>query len=181
MKLGATPVRGITLCASALLVAASVAAAPPETPASSAQVRVPLAEARRMAHMMNDIYITAVLTTHRMYIHDAGTPSAVTWAKQVARQVAAHGWPAAHIFTTTDRPLNPENAAADAFERAAVEAFKSGKTAYEKTEPGALRYATSIAVVDKSCLVCHVRNQEGDLLGGVSFRVLLTPAASTAK
>jgi hypothetical protein len=140
---------------------------------NKAQQPVSLAEGRRLVRMMNDIYIDGVLTTHSMYVHDAGVPSAVTWAKQVLRKVEAKGWPKAHIFGGTNRPLNPENNPQDVFEKEAVTRFKTGKTELEKTTGKTLRYAVPVRVPDESCITCHVRAKVGDLLGGVSYSVVL--------
>jgi hypothetical protein len=165
--------RAVVLMSSSVLLAGSLAAAqqpPPKRPEP-----LPLDEAKRMVRMMDDIYKAGVLTTHRMYVQDPGTAAAVTWAKQVIAEVQRKGWPEARIFASTDRPLNPENRVSDAFEREALEAFRQGKTVFEKVEPGQLRFASDIRVTEKSCLTCHVRNKEGDLLGGVSYRALLLP------
>lgn len=135
--------------------------------------RYPLAEGKRAVRMMDDIYKIGVLTTHSMYVREPGTAAAVTWAKQVIRQVRARGWPDAHVFDATGRPLNPENSPQDTFERDALEAFRKGKASFERVEGDRLRYASSIPTVDESCVTCHVRSKVGDLAGGVSYSVLL--------
>lgn len=151
------------------LVAIAAKAAEPPKPQP-----LPLAEARRQVRMMNDIYLNGVLTTHSMYVHDAGTASAVSWAKQVIRKVEAKGWPKAHIFDATNRPLNPENNPVDAFEKDAITQFKGGKAELEKTVGKTLRFAVPVRVPDESCLTCHVRAKVGDLLGGVSYSAPLS-------
>jgi len=159
----------------ALSVIHAVTAAP--KPASSSSVeRVTLPEGRRQVRMMDDVYNAAVVATHKMYVQDPGTPAAVIWAKQVINQVKGKGWPEARIFVTHDRPLNPENTPVDNFERAAAAAFRQGKKSYEQVTPGELRYATEIRILDQKCIMCHVRSKEGDLAGGVSYRVPLAPA-----
>jgi hypothetical protein len=162
----------VLVAGAAALLTAGVAGAAQKPPAKQAEP-LPPEEARRMVRMMDDIYRSAVLTTQRMYVHDPGTAAAVTWAKQVMRDLHGKGWPEARIFASTDRPLNPDNKIADDFEREALLAFKQGKSAFEKTEGGVFRYASELRVTDKSCLMCHVRNKEGDLLGGVSYRALV--------
>lgn len=145
----------------------------PEKNAPTPRKRMELAEARRTVRLMNDIYVTGVLTTHEMYVREPGNPAAVSWGKQVIRQINAKGWPDAHIFDLTGRPLNPDNRPLDAFEKEAGVLFKSGKPAAEQIDRRSLRYATSIRITDASCLGCHVRSKVGDLLGGISFRVEL--------
>jgi len=166
--------------AGALVWRGGPAGAAPKAAAASnpSPVRLSLAEARRTVRLMDDIYRIGVLTTHTMYVREPGVPAAITWGKQVLGQVNAEGWPQARIFAASDRPLNPENNPKDAFEREAIQAFKQGKTRVEQQEPGVLRYASEIRIGDKSCLTCHVRNKEGDLLGGVSYHAfLIDPAA----
>lgn len=165
-------VLAVMSAAVALSVFRAVTAAP-QSKANPPVERVPLAEARRQVRMMDQIYQTAVGATHKMYVQDPGTPAAVIWAKQVINQMKGKGWPDARLFATHDRPLNPENAPADGFERAATAAFKQGKTSFEQVTPGELRYATDIRILDEKCIMCHVRNKQGDLVGGVSYRVPL--------
>jgi hypothetical protein len=100
----------------------------------------------------------------------------VIWAKQVIKQLEGKGWPQARLFASHDRPLNPENSPADDFERAAAAAFKKGGVSFEQVRGGELRYATDIRIVDQKCIMCHVRNKEGDLVGGVSYRIKVLPA-----
>lgn len=152
--------------------AVALAADPPATP-----VRYPLAEAKRTLRMMDDIYKIGVLTTHSMYVREPGTAAAVTWAKQVIKQVRAKGWPDSHVFDATGRALNPENSPQDAFEKDALAAFRAGKTTFERVEGDRLRYASSIPTVDESCVTCHVRSKVGELAGGVSYTALIEKAS----
>lgn len=154
-----------------LSILRAVTAAP--KPAPAPVERVSLAEARRQVRMMDDIYQAAVLSTHKMYVQDPSTPAAVIWAKRVINRMKGKGWPEARIFATHDRPLNPENAPADDFERAATAAFKQGKSRFEQVTPTELRYATDLRILDEKCIMCHVRSKQGDLAGGVSYRVPL--------
>jgi hypothetical protein len=163
------------LCfAVAFSVLRAVTAAP--KPKTAAIERVTLPEGRRQVRMMDDVYKTAVVATHQMYVQDPGTPAAVIWAKQVINKLKGKGWPDARIFATHDRPLNPENAPVDGFERNAAAAFKKGNVSYEEVAPGELRYATDLRILDEKCVMCHVRSKPGDLVGGVSYRVPLVSA-----
>jgi len=143
-------------------------------------VRLSAEEAGRTVRLLDDVYQSAVINTHKMYVRDPGTPSAVTWAKQVLRDVNGKGWPAARVFAASQRPLNPENDPADAFEEEAVKQFQRGQPVFERLDGDVLRYASSIRVVDRSCLTCHVHNREGDLLGGISYRAPLLLAGKAA-
>ena len=79
-------VKPVFVAAAAALLTAGVAAAA-QTPAPKQPEPLPLDEARRMVRMMDDIYRAAVLNTHRMYVQDPGTAAAVTWAKQVMKDL----------------------------------------------------------------------------------------------
>lgn len=164
----------------AAVASSGAAEKPAPVPPASGVRQTPgaIAEAKRLVRMMDDIYFAGVLTTHRMYVHDAGTPAAVAWAKQVMRQVNKKGWPQARIFATHDRPLHPENVPVEAFERDAIQAFRKGSPTLERVEGSTVRFAREIRIVDRSCLTCHVRNKEGDLVGGVSYKAVVRPAAS---
>jgi hypothetical protein len=161
--------RRLLIAPAGLLALLLSAGAPRAGEPPTAQTALPLAEARRLTRMMDDIYVTAVLTTHRMYAHEPGTAAAVAWGKQVIRQVNRKGWPEARIFGAPDKVLNPDNLPASDFERRALAAFKAGKKSHEETGGGAYRFATAIPVTERTCLNCHTRNKEGDLLGGVSY------------
>ncbi len=174
------PGRGLGLRAAVgmgagLAVGLAAAAVPGGAEEPVKPVALPLSQARQMVRMMNDIYLSGVIATHKMYVQDPGMPAAVTWGKQVIRQVRAKGWPDAHIFDTTGRPLNPENSPKDAFEKEAVAAFTAGKKELERTDGGVYRLAVPLRILDESCVKCHVRAKPGDLVGGVSYEVRLVP------
>lgn len=164
------------LVAGSLLLAGHSSAGPSETPASRPPARLPLPEARRTVRLMNDIYVTGVLTAHEMYVREPGNPAAIAWGKQVIRQIRAKGWPDAHVFDTTGRPLNPDNNPQNAFEKEAGAEFKRGKAWVEKVDGRVYRYATPLRITDQSCLGCHVRSKVGDLIGGISFAAELQDA-----
>jgi hypothetical protein len=166
----------LTLTLAVSVLRAVAVSAAPKPAADRPNPPMSLEEARRQVRMMDEIYQAAVVSTHRMYVQDPGTPAAVIWAKQVIKQLEGKGWPQARLFATHDRPLNPENSPTDDFERAAITAFKQGKSRYEQVRGSELRYATDIRIVDEKCIMCHVRNKAGDLVGGVSYRVKIAPA-----
>lgn len=165
----------VWLCCFALGVTASLAGAALGQGQKPAAQRYTPEEARRTVRLMNDIYLSGVLTAHKMYVLDRGTAAAVTWGKQVIGQMNGKGWPEAHIFSNGDRALNPDNRPQDEFERTAVQAFQGGKSELERTDGDQLRYAAPIRITKQTCLMCHVHNKVGDLLGGVSYRAFLRP------
>ena len=166
----------LTLAGLAILVAGLGLVRPAraqKSPAKHPRSPRSLDEARRTVRMMNDIYISGVLITHKMYASEAGSAAAVTWGKEVIRDINGKGWPIARIFGVGDRMLNPGNQPIDAFEREAGAALTRGKAEFERAGPAEYRLAVPIRVTEQSCLNCHARNKMGDLLGGVSYRALI--------
>lgn len=167
---------------STLLVVAAVAvpvgsiATAQAQSAKTAQTPMPLAQARRTVAMLNDLYVTSVVGIHGTYVKDPGTPAAAVVARQVFKSMAEKGWPETRWLNTTGRPFNPDSNPKDAFEKDAVEALKKGQAKFERVEKGELRVATLIPMVDKSCGMCHTKDKVGDPIGGLAYRVKLTPA-----
>jgi hypothetical protein len=136
-------------------------------------VRMPLSQARQTVAMLNDLYVTSVVTTHSTYVKDKSITPAATVARQVFEAMARKGWPQTRWLSTTGRPFNPEHNPKDTFERDAVVALKKGQARYERIENGHLRVVTLVPLVDKSCMMCHTRDQVGDPIGGLSYTVAL--------
>jgi hypothetical protein len=158
----------VALCG--MLVGATQAAEPAAKP-----VAMPLAQARQTVAMLNDLYVTSVVTTHGTYVKDKSITPAATVARHVFESMAQKGWPQTRWLSTTGRPFNPANNPRDAFERDAVVALKKGQPRVERIENGRLRVATLVPIVDKSCLMCHTRDKVGDPIGGLSYTVALAP------
>lgn len=156
-----------------LLVVTAAGVRSDPAPAAPKPQPLSLEEARRTVRLMNDIYVTGVLTAHKMYAHEPGSAAAIAWGKQVIKEVNGKGWPKARVFAFTDKMLNPENQVADDFEKQAAAAFGKGQPTFEQVTPGSYRYATPIRLAAESCLTCHVRNKLGDLVGGVSYEAVL--------
>jgi hypothetical protein len=162
-------------CAAALALAVTLVGrsqAADEKPAEAR--RMSLAQARQSVDMLNDVYVNAVVLTHGTYVKDRGTVAAATVARQVFEAMSKKGWPETRWLSTTGRPFNPIHNPKDAFERDAVAALKKGTAKFERVENGQLRVATLVPMVDKSCLMCHVKDKVGDPVGGLSYTVKLT-------
>jgi len=136
-------------------------------------VKMPLPQARQTVSMLNDLYVNTVVLTHGTYVKDRGTVASATVARQIFEAMTKKGWPETHWLSTTGRPFNPANNPRDSFEKDAVAALKKGEVRFERVEAGRLRVATLVPLVDKSCQMCHTRDQVGDPIGGLSYTVQL--------
>jgi rhamnogalacturonyl hydrolase YesR len=87
------------------------------------------------------------------------------------------GWHKARLLDATGTPFNPDNNPKDKFERDAIEALISGKSYFERVEKigdkDYLRAATSVSAVMVGCISCHPDRKIGDLLGAISYSILL--------
>lgn len=140
----------------------------------TSSVRMPLNQARQTVSMLNDLYVSAVVSTHTTYVKDRGTTPAATVARQVFTAMSKKGWPQTRWISTTGRPFNPDANPKDQFEKDAVAVLKKGQARFERVEGSRLRVATLVPLVDKSCGMCHTKDKVGDPIGGLSYTVELT-------
>ncbi len=162
-----------TLTAAVIGVVGSLAGSGRAQEGAAKPVRMPLDEARRTVAMLNDAYVNAVVGMHTTYVKDAGSTPAASVARQLFVAMKKQGWPETRWLSTTGRPLNPDAAPKDAFERDAVAALNKKQARFERVEKGRLRVVTVIPLVDKSCQTCHARDKVGDPVGGLSYTVYL--------
>lgn len=165
--------QGLTWGAAAVAAAATLPAwsagkEPPIKP-----VAMSLTQARNAVEMLNDLYVNAVVITHSTYVKDRSTPPAATPARRVFVAMAKKGWPETRWLATTGRPFNPDANPKDQFEKDAVAALNKGQARFERIEGDKLRIATLIPLVDKSCQMCHTKDNVGDPVGGLSYTVTL--------
>ena len=168
----------LVLAASAAAVAGSLISAA-EAQKDAPRPRYSLNQAKQVVSMLNDLYVNAVVVTHNTYVKDPGTPAAAAMARRVFKAMEEKGWPTTRWISTTGRPMNPDAAPRDQFEKDAVDALKKGQARFERVEGEQLRVATLIPLVDKSCQICHSKDKVGDPVGGLSYTVNL--AAPKAK
>lgn len=158
---------GVAALFAGAMAAAAAEATKPEP------VRMSLAQARRTVTMLNDLYVSSVVQTHGTYVKDAKATPATAVARRVFQSMEAKGWPSTRWLSTTSRPLNPDAAPKDDFEREAVEALKNGKPRYERVEAGKLRLAMLVTLSEESCRMCHTQVRVKDPVGGLSYTVPL--------
>ncbi len=162
------------LCVAACVAAGSLAGGALRAEETAPQPKkMSLAQARQTVDMLNDLYVNTVVLTHSTYVKDRGTPAAAVVARKVFSAMAEKGWPQTRWLATTGRPFNPDANPRDQFEKDAVAALKTGKARFERVEDGKLRVATLIPLVDKSCQMCHTKDQVGAPIGGLAYTVEL--------
>jgi hypothetical protein len=128
--------------------------------------------------MLDDLYKTAVVLITEHYVATPSTLSAASAAQALFAAMEEKGWHQVRLVGLTNDLMNPDNAPADDFERAAAGRLLAGDASYEEvvTDEGApqLRYATPIPVVMPKCLMCHP-GWEGNMgnVGSLSYKVPL--------
>ncbi len=136
-----------------------------------------LEQARREVRMLDDLYKTAIVYINEVYVEDADSVAAGETARDLFAAMRKKGWHDARLVDVTGEPLNEENVARDAFEKAAVAKILAGETYYDTVERDGdhevLRAATLVPVVNDKCVICHPGNKVGDALGIVSYKLPL--------
>lgn len=143
-----------------------------------AQEDASVARTREQIRMLDDLYKTAVVLITEHYVESTSSLSAATASKALFAAMAEKGWHEVRLVGLTDDLVNPDNAPADDFERAAAEKLLAGEAFYEEvvTSDGSrsLRYATPVPVVMEKCVMCHP-SWEGNTgnIGTLSYTVPL--------
>lgn len=145
--------------------------------AAPAQGTLTLEQARREIRLLDDLYKTAIVYMNEVYVEDANSVAAGETARDMFAAMREKGWHDARLVDATGEPVNDENVARDAFEKAAIEKIKTGEPYYDQvvTEGGHryLRAATLVPAVNAKCVLCHPGNKVGDVLGAVSYKLQL--------
>jgi diguanylate cyclase (GGDEF)-like protein len=96
------------------------------------------------------------------------TPSMMT--TEISRLVGDDGDYSFRL--ASDRPVNPSNRLADAYEEEALIEFSKGEQEYSKLIDGQYRYIIPLAI-DENCIACHAIHgyQVGDLRGILSITI----------
>lgn len=159
---------GLALLTAGMVPGWSAGKEPPVKP-----VAMSLKQGRQAVEMLNDLYVNAVVITHSTYVKDRSTPPAATPARRVFAAMAKKGWPETRWLSTTGRAFNADANPKDQFEKDAIAALNKGEARFERIEGDKLRIATLIPLVDKSCQMCHTKDNVGDPVGGLSYTVTL--------
>ncbi|MCS6851487.1 MAG: DUF3365 domain-containing protein [Gemmataceae bacterium] len=129
---------------------------------------------REQVRMLDALYKSAVVSITKNYVNQQADVPAATVAKDVFQAMKAGRFHHARLIDVTGKPKNPDNVATTAFEKAAVEAIRSGKEYVEELAEvdgrPVLRAATPVPAVMPQCIVCHGK-REKNLLGALIYEV----------
>lgn len=137
-----------------------------------------LERTRKQVRMLDDIYKNAVVLITDKYVHKEDDFSAGSAAVALFAVMKKNGWHEARLLDASGHPYNEKNAPADAFEKAAVKALKSGKNYHEEVVQvdgkAYLKAATPIPVVSKKCTLCHpqyAQAKDGEAIGALGYTI----------
>ena len=133
---------------------------------------------RKTVRMLDDIYKTAVVLITKHYVEDDDDLAAGEAAIALFGAIKEKGWHEVQLLDVAGDPINADNVADDAFEKAATKQIKAGKQWYEQIEEKdgkrILRAATPIPVVLPKCVMCHPNYKEakkGEAIGLLSYTI----------
>lgn len=138
-----------------------------------------LERTRDTVRMLDDIYKGGIVAITANYVNDKDTIPAGTAFKQVFKSAEENGWHTVRLVDGLGEPLNDENSPIDGFEKKALKALVSGKSAwYEKVESSdgkrVLRVATPVPVVFEKCIMCHDNYEDvpkGQAIGALTYKI----------
>jgi methyl-accepting chemotaxis protein len=110
-------------------------------------------------------------------------PLPATATREISEELAKSGIFAARLISGA--PLNPANAAKDAFETEAIKAIMGGAESYSRMEDSngvaTFRRATPDKAVSQACISCHAGKQVGDVLGVLSVSLPMSDVKTLSK
>lgn len=145
----------LTLVAATLVVGSSPAEESPSPNDRSAATAV----ARGRAELLHETIHAALHIVHQQYYReDEGLPIPAAALKSVFRELAERQRVELRWLAVDAEAMNVEHLPRDEFEKQAVRALASGRTAFEAAEQGVYRRVQAIALTSE-CLKCHVPNR----------------------
>jgi hypothetical protein len=167
-----TAIGSLSLVASIGIVAAGEkSVAPPEAAVT---------RARKMVHMLDDVYKSAIVLITDKYVNDVNDFPAGSAAVQWFKHISEKGTHEIRLLDATGRPSVATNVARDDFERHGIQTLKSGKDYVESIEKKEgkfyLRALTPVPVVMKKCIMCHphyANAKTGEPIGALSYTIVI--------
>ncbi len=132
-----------------------------------------LREARRQAATLHSaMHATLQAVHHRYYREDQGLPIPASILKDVFTEIEEEHRIKLRWLVVEGQAMNTDHQPQDAFEKEAVEALKSGKRKFERSENGVYRRAGAITLTSH-CLKCHVpdRKNTKDRMAGLLISI----------
>lgn len=144
---------------------------------ASAEKNPAVERARREVKMLDDLYKTTIVFITNTYVDSNKDVAAGEIARDVFAAMREKGWHDARLIDATGHPTNDENVPHEGFEKAAIKKILSGTSYVDDVvvEDGKqyLRAATVVPVVNEKCIACHPGYKVGDVLGAVSYKLLI--------
>jgi hypothetical protein len=161
--------------AAAALLWHSASAADPATDDAA------LERTRKQVRMLDDLYKTSIVIVTENYVDDAEGLAAGDAFQALFKVMKDKGYHEVRLLDATGEPYDSDNAPRDDFESAAIDALKSGETAWyeavvEVEGKQVLRAATPVPVVMEKCILCHEHYAdvpEGQAIGALSYTIAI--------
>ncbi len=132
---------------------------------------------RKQTKMLDDLYKTAIVLITEHYVK-GDEPAAAVAGKLLWKEMKAKGHHEVRLIDATGDPIEPVNAPADDFEKAAIKQILDGKASVdqvvEKNGKRYLRTATIVPVVMEKCVACHPHYKnvpKGQAIGAIAYIV----------
>ena len=125
---------------------------------------------------MNILMDGLIVLINEHYVNNPSDFPAATAGKAIFAAMKKSGWHEVRLLGLLDAIGDPDDAPADAFEKAAAKKLIAGQTPDEEVvEKGGKRYlrvATGIPVVAEKCVMCHenFKGNKGNV-GALSYTV----------
>jgi hypothetical protein len=138
-------------------------------------------EAVRRAHdmvkLLDDLHKGYVVNITATYVKAQERTPAAHVAKKVFAHSEKNGGPRVRLIDATGSPINKANVAQSDFEKRAIRELSKGATYFSeigrKKDRPVLLAATPVPVVMQQCIACHPGYKEGELLGALTYEVLI--------
>lgn len=139
-----------------------------------------LAEARRTAAMLDEIYKKTIVLVTDKYVHSEEDFAAGSAAVLLFEQISSGGTHEVRLLDATGQPYDEANVARDSFEKQGIQKLKKGAGSVEElTSDGdqkVLRVLTPVPVVMEKCVMCHEHYKQakpGEPIGAISYSIPL--------
>lgn len=147
-------------------------------PAAKQPDRASVERARKLVHLLDNIYKQTIVLITDKYVHDKDDFPAGSAAVLLFANISKSGSHQVRLIDATGEPYHPDNVANSDFEKEAIQQLKAGSKTFERVALHDGRYqlhvATPVPVVMKKCILCHEHYadaKEGEPVGAISYIV----------
>ena len=121
------------------------------------QKRVSVEVARERAKLSHNIYSATLDVMHHRYFNNSRASVPARALEDVFDEIARVENMKARWFAVNAKAMSIDHEPQDEFEKQAAKAIAAGKSEFELVEGGLYRRAAGISLMDKGCLICHLR------------------------